>query len=379
MKAMIRTRFVSLSLISALVLLCTTHNDVSARGLSIIKQTTTTTVAAEVFNCRLEEGWCSKGPYVLITGDDPVYSIISINGSYNGKGFQYDGRTCSIPLNVGTNNLIYWSVSSSEGASEKKYLNINLITNQPRSFTNFDLTKKTEAPLLPGSRLQVDVGNEPKDPRSINQTGLSLMAEPLSIPMAESPAVQADASDKNDSLEISADIFSNILQRDLNGLENASNLQNTEEEYNLVLDILPPSLNILPHHSISGTLNFEGDTSDDVSGINSLMVNIGQGWLPVRLENDHWTYQWNSEKAGISGGVFDFQVRVEDSAGNQQIQTQRITVLNRIWPVLTLCGLLLSIGITTLLDPRRKAWGALAQVTARAAKVNAMNSPKEKR
>jgi len=44
-----------------------------------------------------------------------------------------------------------------------------------------------------------------------------------------------------------------------------------------------------------------------------------------------------------------------------------------------LCGLLLALGFTALVDPRRKAWRALAQTTARAVKVNAMNSPQEKR
>ena len=180
-------------------------------------------------------------------------------------------------------------------------------------------------------------------------------------------------------MKISAYIFNHILRRNINSQKELSNLQNLGEEYHLVLDILPPSVNILPQQSISGTFTFEGNISDDVSGINSLMVNVGQGWLPVRLENNHWTYQWNTEKAGISGGLFDFQVRVEDSAGNQQIQTQRFAVLNRIWPVLSLCGLVLSFGIPAVLDPRRKAWSALAQITPRAARVNAMNSPKEKR
>lgn len=197
MKAMLRTRFISLSLLSALVLFCTINNDVSARGLGRIKQTTAT-VAAEVINCRLEEGWCSKDSYVLITGDDPAYSILSINGSYNGKGFQYDGKTCSIPLNVGANNLTFWSVSSSGLTSEKKYLTINLTANQTHLLINFDLTKKTEASLLPGRQLLVDVGNDLKDVRFMNPTGspfdnANYPAGTLSsIDTSSSPLTEAD-------------------------------------------------------------------------------------------------------------------------------------------------------------------------------------------
>lgn len=372
---MIKTRFFFLSLLSALVLLSTIIQTVYANDLGTIN-TPVPTVKAEVINCRLKEGWCSKGPYLLITGDDPVYTIIAIEGSTNGKGFHVDRKTYSIPLNVGTNDLAFWSVSSSGDTSAKKFLTINLITNQPRSYTNFNQTKKTETVLLPGNLLQIDADNELMDPRFIDQMGPSLMIESLSIPMIEPDAFQTEASNKNDPQKNSADIFSHILQWDLTSLENTLNLQNVEEEYNLMLDLLPPSLNILPQQSISGTLTFEGNTADDLSGINSLMVNIGQDWLPVRLENDHWTYLWNTEKAGISGGVFDFQVRVDDSAGNQQIQTQRVTVVNHIWPALALCSLVLALGFTALVDPRRKAWSDLAQVTARAARVMAMNSRK---
>jgi hypothetical protein len=372
---MTKSRFFFISLLSALVLLNTINHTVDANDLGTIN-TPISSVTAEVINCKLTEGWCSKGPYLLITGEDPAYTILAIEGSTNGVGFHVDGKTCSIPLNVGANELVFWSLSSSGVPSAKKFLTINLTANQPRSLINSDPARKTQASGLSGSQLQVDVSNELKDPRYLNQMGLFAMPEALSKPMAEPPVIQSEAFDPQDFLKISPAITNYFLQQNLNGQKNTSILQDIGKAYNLVLDTLPPRLNILPRKSNSGVITFEGNTADEVSGINALMVNFGQGWLPVRLEEDHWSYQWNTEKAGISGGVFDLQVRVEDKAGNQQIQTQRVTVINTIWPVLALCGLVLALGFTALVDPRRKAWSDLAQVTARAARVMAMNSRK---
>ena len=370
MKGMPRIRLLFLSLLTALVLLSTFIHTVSASDLKTIKKPIPT-VTAEVIHCTLEEGWCSKDPYVLITGEDPAYSILSINGSTNGKIFQFEGKTCSIPLNIGTNQLIFWSVSSSGVTSEQKVLTINLTTSQTPSLINSDLIQKAEASLLTGRQLLNEGGYDLKDILFINPTETSLLAEP--------PAIQVEALDAEDSLKIRTYIFNHILRRNLKIQKITSNLQDIGVEYNLVLDLLPPSLTMPPQQSISGTLTFEGTIADDVSGINSLKVNVGQGWQPIALENNHWTYQWNTEKAGISSGVFDFQVQVDDHAGNQQIQAQRVTVLNRIWPVLSLCALFLSLGFTSVVDPRRKAWRGLAHITARAVWLDAIHSPKEKR
>lgn len=360
---MIKNRFIFLSLLSAVFLLSVFSHPVGASDLGAIKKPIPT-ATAEVINCQLEEGWCSKEPYVRVTGDDPTSTILAIEGSTNGRYFHFDGKVCNIPLTIGPNNLIFWSVSSSKLTSDKKYLNINLTVNQFRLLNNFGLIQKAAASLLPGRQLPDVAGNDLTDVLSIGQSGSSSTVVP----------------DPKASLKTSSNIISFLLRRNLTGQKNASNLLNVVEEHNLVVDILPPSVNILPQQSTSGLLTFEGDAADNASGIKSLMVNTGQGWLPARLEaNNHWTFQWNTNKAGISSGVFDFQVRAEDVAGNQTIQTQSVTILNRIWPILTVCALVLALGFTALADPRPKAWRALAQVTARAGWLIATNPPKEKR
>jgi len=413
---MIKTRFFFLSLLSVLVLLSTFIHTVGASDLGTIKNPTPM-VTAEIINCTLEEGWCSKEPYVRITGDDPAYAILAIEGSTNGKDFYYDGKTCSILLNNGFNNLIFWSVSSSGRISDKKYLKINLTANMSRSLTVLNLTEKALTSSSPGKQLRaifsfssspvihspIDENaslstKEEESARQINIDQLILLLKgsvstlPLDAdeknnsladatiqPTVEKPVVLAKEEIAKNTSRISVGIFNYILQRNIFRQNINSNLPNKGEEYNLVLDNLPPNLSLLTQQSISGNLTFEGYAYDGVSGIESLMVNLGRGWLPVTLENNHWTYQWNTEKAGISSGVFNMQVRVTDSAGNEKIQTQRFMVINRIWPVLSLCALFLSLGFTSVVDPRRKAWRALAHITARAVWLDAIHSPKENR
>ena len=147
-----------------------------------------------------------------------------------------------------------------------------------------------------------------------------------------------------------------------------------KEEYLANLDNAAPKVTIEKQKVIKGEIVFEGEIYEDVSDISNLMINFGQGWLPVRYENNKWAITWDTEKEDISGDEFVIQVRSTDLAGNTSIQYRKITVINRLWPVLALCCLVIMLGVVAVFDPRRTSWVNLAHTIEQGIAIQKLNS-----
>ncbi len=92
------------------------------------------TIAGELLNCTLQNGWCNTRPRLSLTGDEPLddYVITAIEGTRNGSAFSSPGSTYSISLVEGQNNFTFWALSSWGDSSLMGSLSAKVDTTPPQ-------------------------------------------------------------------------------------------------------------------------------------------------------------------------------------------------------------------------------------------------------
>lgn len=315
----------------------------------------------EIVNCRAEEGWCSANSSITISAVNDDATVRSIDVILNGQPLHFDGQKCEIPLQVGMNQLIYWGNQSSGTTTARQSITIKLVSGN--NFLSVFHLIKAEEDSLPGGRTLL-----------LNDTPAGVVLTSSQNPMPIRPL--NSLSEKDFSRAISY-IFKSILKRSPRNSQNSAVAFEPPVLMELALDSTPPLLSIHPQSSYFGKLTFSGVTEDEISGLKSVMVKINKDWQTVPFSNETWKYTWDSEKAGISGANLEFQVQAEDLAGNRTHQSLQFMVLNRIWPITTLCAFLLALGLNALFDPRRRAWKELSLMMQRAVLVSRINPHEE--
>lgn len=65
------------------------------------------TVASDLQNCTLQNGWCVTPPQLEVTANEPLsgYQILLIEGTRNVEQFACNDVTCTVPLLEGENNF----------------------------------------------------------------------------------------------------------------------------------------------------------------------------------------------------------------------------------------------------------------------------------
>ena len=99
--------FMLLFVFTALIL----NPDTVQAGYTGPQRTPAATVSITL-SCAFQNGWCRNGGNAVITGYDPLYAIVAIEGSNSGNGFSCSSASCTIPLHEGANQILAWSVSS---------------------------------------------------------------------------------------------------------------------------------------------------------------------------------------------------------------------------------------------------------------------------
>ena len=126
-------------------------------------------------------------------------------------------------------------------------------------------------------------------------------------------------------------------------------------EETIQVDMTPPQVEINSPKKFFGKINIDGSLVDYDSGIQRLFVDTGDGWMEVKPgEASVWEMDWVTDH--LKDGKYLIKAKVEDAAGNQNFAYYTATVLNNIWPVFTFIGVLLSVGLLAMYDPRRIAW-----------------------
>jgi len=408
------------SLVIVSVLICLLSGKVDAKGSDPIKLPPSP-LKAVVLNCSFNSGWCTQDGTIRFIAEDPQLPVSFIAGVKNGVDFSCEGTQCSLPLSIGENFIVYWSISPFGKLSEKKILSIGLHFPEPRSIIRQGISSEQNAS---GRSLSLSVGEQTAfsqyktviNPNSMlvhpdqhkTLKTVSWQAHPAKtdtdvtsqitwgIERSDSENIYktlfeakifispfmlaADAADLQNTLNekvivpqhadlsalhaFSADLSKKVvfiasMQQAKVAKKFPSTLLN-KEEYLFTLDDSSPKVTIEKQKNIQGRISFEGELYEDVSNISSLSMNFGQGWVPVPYGRNRWKTTWDTESAGISGDDYWVQLRCIDLAGNVTIHEQKVTVINRMWPVLALFFLIISLGVLTLFDPRHKSWVNLA-------------------
>jgi len=103
----------------------------------ISSQVTTTypaaTISGVLLNCVQNNGWCTTAPQLSLSGTEPVpgYTILGLEGTWNGQNFACPGPSCNIPLAEGDNNFNYWALSSWTDTSTMGTLSAKVDSQQP--------------------------------------------------------------------------------------------------------------------------------------------------------------------------------------------------------------------------------------------------------
>jgi hypothetical protein len=134
------------------------------------------------------------------------------------------------------------------------------------------------------------------------------------------------------------------------------------------MDMIAPSIQFKSPDRYSGDIQVAGEMADANSGIDQVWVDFGNGWQRADFNQGNWSSLWNS--ADVRDGEYTVQARAMDKAGNLTTVSYPVTVLNHTWPIYAICGVLLSLGLTAMYDPRKRALRELTLSTARYAHMD---------
>lgn len=151
-------------------------------------------------------------------------------------------------------------------------------------------------------------------------------------------------------------------------------------EKTLEIDLTMPEVEIRSPKKFFGKITIEGSVLDFDSGISKLMVDLGNGWKEVKVAEDGgWQVVWHTDE--LRDGKYLVQSKVSDVAGNQSFAYYTATVLNNIWPIFAIFGVLVSLGVVAAYDPRRSAWSEFSTTLVKIARMekNSMKLRREMR
>jgi hypothetical protein len=143
----------------------------------------------------------------------------------------------------------------------------------------------------------------------------------------------------------------------------------TPVEAHVVLDLEAPQVEFASPAQYYGDIELVGSVSEDVSGIVGVWVDSGEGWRRAELQGSNWSILWPTD--GLKDGIYTIQAQVLDNAGNLSKNFTEVTVVNHFWPMAALFGILISLGLVAMYDPRRRALMELTRMTAKYAHMDA--------
>lgn len=149
-------------------------------------------------------------------------------------------------------------------------------------------------------------------------------------------------------------------------------------EKTIQVDMTPPLVEINSPKKFFGKITIDGSIMDHDSGIQRLFADTGDGWEEIKpVSAAFWELDWVTDH--LKDGKYLIKARVEDAAGNQNFTYYTATVINNIWPVFTFIGVLLSLGLLAMYDPRRIAWRQLSTTLSKISRMekNAMRLREE--
>ena len=137
----------------------------------------------------------------------------------------------------------------------------------------------------------------------------------------------------------------------------------TPVETRVVLDLNAPQIEFTSSDQYYGEIELNGPIAEENSGVAGVWIDSGKGWKRADVINSDWSYLWTTD--GLKDGDYIVQARVMDKAGNSSDSSTKITVINHFWPLAAIFGVLISLGLVAMYDPRRRALMELTQMTAK--------------
>ena len=126
----------------------------------------------------------------------------------------------------------------------------------------------------------------------------------------------------------------------------------TPVETELLIDVNNPQVSIDPPNKYFGEVELGGSLLDQDSSIRQVLVDVGNGWQEVDFDQTSWHMTWQTKE--LTDDDYEIRVRAVDFAGNITGTSTEVTIVNNLWPVFALCGILLSLGLIAMYDPRRQ-------------------------
>ena len=139
-------------------------------------------------------------------------------------------------------------------------------------------------------------------------------------------------------------------------------------ETEIIVDKTAPQISIDQPATYYGDIALSGEALDYGSGISQVWLDHGEGWYKADIGGGSWSSLWETED--LKDGEYILQAKVLDKAGNFSTASLPVTVVNNLWPVFALCGVLLSLGLVAMYDPRRLAVRELSETLARYARMD---------
>ncbi len=148
-------------------------------------------------------------------------------------------------------------------------------------------------------------------------------------------------------------------------------------EKEILLDVSGPQVSYRIPRQFSGDIKLTGSLMDDESGISQMWLNKGSGWEQIDFDLQEWQSSWDTYD--LTDGDHEIKVMVSDKAGNLTRLSYPVTVVNNMWVIYALCGILISFSLVAMFDPRRNEINELTLSIARYARMdyNARHMRKE--
>ncbi len=267
------------------------------------------TIAPDLQNCTLQNGWCMTSPQLVLTATEPLsgYQIIDIEGSRNSETFACNGQTCTIPLTEGVNDFTYWALSSWGDSSQMGTTSVKVDTVSP------DISLQISGSLGTGGWYTSNV---------------TLSA---SAADATSGLATLEASEDNviwnaytTPLTFTDGVYTPVFR----AADNAGNISTTA--VTVSVDTITPSLVLSINGTRGGNGWYHSNTkinaiaSDVTSGVRSIQANVDGGvWM-------------DTNELSFSDGIHAYKFKTIDNAGNETEVSEQTMMVDTIPPAIAL-------------------------------------------
>ncbi len=280
------------------------------------------TIAGDLQNCTLNNGWCTTSPSLSLIGVEPLAgeSITLIEGTRNGEPFACAGGACAVPLVEGGNSFTFWALSSYGDSSQMGNLSAQVDTVPPNSAFNSPLE---------GSEVWVSGGLELSGASSDATSGVA--GAELSLDGGGSWTTLALGAGSSwfyswDTATVPEGTYQVLVRAN----DVAGHLESTAR-ITVHVDRTPPSLSIPDSWYIWESLSIGVD--DDGVGLETIQLTIHGGefglrkyqWSPGNLPND---FIWDRYLESVVAPIGEYKVTVEvaDGLNNLASATGKILI-----------------------------------------------------